>query len=120
MATKDQDAALLQEVLAGELRVARARVGLTQEELADAAGLHRTTANRLLVGTRKVDVQQLLDLAKALNTTAGEILDGAQREYERRLAARQEEAATSKPKRTRLRDSPVIPGSPPLGTDRRR
>lgn len=119
MATKDQDAALLQEVLAGELRVARARVGLTQEELADRSGLHRTTVNRLLVGTRKVDVQQLLDLATALNTTAGEILDGAQVEYERRLAAREADAAT-KPKRTRLRDSPVIPGSPPLGTDRRR
>ncbi|EIC70412.1 MULTISPECIES: helix-turn-helix domain-containing protein [Mycobacteroides] len=84
MATNDQDVALLQQVIAAELRAARARTGRTQEEVADLTGYHRSTVNRLLGGTRKVDVLQLIDLAKALDTTPGEILDAAQREYERK------------------------------------
>lgn len=84
MATNDQDVALLQQVIAAELRAARARTGRTQEEVADLTGYHRSTVNRLLGGTRKVDVLQLIDLAKALDTTPGEILDATQREYERK------------------------------------
>ncbi|AMU73686.1 helix-turn-helix transcriptional regulator [Mycobacteroides abscessus] len=87
MATNDQDVALLQQVIAAELRAARARTGRTQEEVADLTGYHRSTVNRLLGGTRKVDVLQLIDLARALDTTAGEILDAAQREYERKKRA---------------------------------
>jgi transcriptional regulator with XRE-family HTH domain len=59
-------------------RVRRARVarGLSQEELADVAGLHRTYVGSAERGLRNVSLHNILRLAKALQVRPGELLDG--------------------------------------------
>lgn len=54
-----------------ELRDAR---GLTQEALADAAGLHRTHISLIETGKRSVQLETIEQLAKALKVQPAEIM----------------------------------------------
>jgi len=54
-----------------ELRKAR---GLTQEALADAAGLHRTHISLIETGKRSVQLETIEQLAKALKVQPAELM----------------------------------------------
>lgn len=50
--------------------------GFSQEALADLAGLHRTYVSSAERGLRNVSLTNILRLAKALDVTPGQLLDG--------------------------------------------
>jgi ribosome-binding protein aMBF1 (putative translation factor) len=58
------------------LRRARRREGLSQEQLALRAGLHRTEVGRLERGDRICRIDTLLRLAGAMAISPGELLEG--------------------------------------------
>jgi transcriptional regulator with XRE-family HTH domain len=58
------------------IRVARTRQRLTQEGLAEAAGLHPTYISGVETGKRQISVKVLLRIALALETPASEFLVG--------------------------------------------
>lgn len=59
----------------GELvRYTRKRAGLTQDELANRAGLTRTSITNLEAGNQQIRVHTLLNLAKALGVSPQELL----------------------------------------------
>ncbi|MBS0417154.1 MAG: helix-turn-helix transcriptional regulator [Proteobacteria bacterium] len=57
------------QVLAENLRRLRTEAGLSQEELADRAGLHRTYVSSVEGGHRNVTLQNIFAFAEALGTT---------------------------------------------------
>ncbi len=61
---------------AANLRRLRADAGLTQEELAFRAAIHRTQVSLLEGGGRMPRVLTLVRLAGALGTTPDDLLDG--------------------------------------------
>jgi transcriptional regulator with XRE-family HTH domain len=66
------------------LRLERCRVGLTQESLADAVGLHRTHVSCIERGKRDPGLETLVLLARGLGMTAGELVARWARRDERR------------------------------------
>jgi len=56
------------------LKLLRVKAGLTQEELAEAACMHRTFIGLLERGESGVSVERLPDLAEALGAEPGELL----------------------------------------------
>lgn len=65
--------------LGHELRARREQQGLSQQELADKAGLHRNFVGLLERGQRNVTVLVLQDLAAALRMSLSELVTGAER-----------------------------------------
>ncbi|HEX8065380.1 MAG TPA: helix-turn-helix transcriptional regulator [Thermoleophilaceae bacterium] len=65
-----------QDTFARNLRRARDRAGLSQEALADKAGLHRNAVALLEGGKRDVKLSTVAKLAKALGVDAGELIRG--------------------------------------------
>lgn len=61
-------------VFARKLRAARQAAGLSQEELADAAGLHRTYVGSVERAERNVSIDSMSRLAKALGRPLHELL----------------------------------------------
>lgn len=57
------------KVLAENLRRLRTEAGLSQEELADRAGLHRTYVSSVEGGHRNVTLENIFAFAEALGTT---------------------------------------------------
>lgn len=62
--------------LGSNLREARGRLGLTQEEVAHRSGVHATEVSRMEAGKRDPQVSTLERLAKAVEVTPGQLLDG--------------------------------------------
>lgn len=62
-------------VLGGNLRAARERLGLTQEEVAHRSGVHATEVSRIEAGKRDPQVSTLERLAKAVEVKPGQLLD---------------------------------------------
>jgi transcriptional regulator with XRE-family HTH domain len=60
------------------VRAAREARGLSQEALADRAGLHRTYVGSAERGLRNVSLTNILKLCRALGVRPGELLDGLQ------------------------------------------
>jgi transcriptional regulator with XRE-family HTH domain len=60
--------------LADELRAARARLRITQEELASRAGLSSATIFRLENGRRDIKAAQLIAIARVLGVRAADLL----------------------------------------------
>lgn len=68
-----------QKVLADigyHLKVKRESLGLSQEELADRSGLHRTYITDIERGHRNITIQSILRLASALQLSLGELFSG--------------------------------------------
>jgi transcriptional regulator with XRE-family HTH domain len=65
-----------QDTFARNLRRARERAGLSQEALADKAGVHRNAVALLEAGRRDVKLSTVAKLAKALKVDAGELIKG--------------------------------------------
>lgn len=57
------------------LRAARERLGLTQEEVAQRSGVHATEVSRIEAGKRDPKVSTLERLAKAVEVKPGRLLD---------------------------------------------
>lgn len=62
--------------LGSNLREARERLGLTQENVAHRSGVHATEVSRMEAGKRDPQVSTLERLAKAVEVTPGQLLDG--------------------------------------------
>lgn len=62
------------ETLAHNLKRLRGATGLSQEELADRAGLHRTYISSVERGQRNVTLVNIFALANALRVAPGELL----------------------------------------------
>ncbi|WP_164874057.1 helix-turn-helix domain-containing protein [Rhodococcus spongiicola] len=74
----DQAALRVRQVIGAELRAARARVGISQRELASRTSMSHATIRRFENAERAIDVLQLLKICSALDADAGQILDIAQ------------------------------------------
>lgn len=66
--------ATIQDTLAKNLRLARRRVGVSQEELADRAGIDRTYVSGIERGVRNPTIGIVARLAAELGTTAAVLL----------------------------------------------
>jgi transcriptional regulator with XRE-family HTH domain len=87
-ASRDQRFADIRAAVAAELRAARIRLGIESKELAERAGMHPVEVSRFLSGSRRISIDQLFEIAPALNTTPGEILDAAEARYLKEVARR--------------------------------
>lgn len=63
------------ECFAKKLRATREEQGLSQEALADAAGLHRTYVCSVERGERNISIDNIERLAKALGVSAASLLE---------------------------------------------
>jgi transcriptional regulator with XRE-family HTH domain len=61
--------------LGTNLRAARKKLGLTQEQVAERSGVHPTEVSRIEAGKRDPQVSTLRKLAAALEVPPGELLD---------------------------------------------
>jgi transcriptional regulator with XRE-family HTH domain len=61
--------------LGTNLREARERLGLTQEQVAERSGVHATEVSRIEAGKRDPQVSTLKRLAAALEVAPGRLLD---------------------------------------------
>jgi transcriptional regulator with XRE-family HTH domain len=73
----------LRQVFAENVRVVRTNRGLSQERLADEAGLDRTFVSSLERGVRNISIDNIERIALALDTPAHDLLDAG-------LAARED------------------------------
>ncbi|MFA6124475.1 helix-turn-helix domain-containing protein [Sphingomonas sp.] len=64
----------LQATVAANVRCKRLRLGLSQEQLADLSGFHRTYIGSVERGERNITLSTLESLAAALETTPTELL----------------------------------------------
>ncbi len=64
------------QLFAKNLRKLRLEKGLSQEELADLAGLHRTYIGSVERGERNISIDNIERLAKALECQVIELLKG--------------------------------------------
>jgi len=62
------------QILAHNLRRIRSSIGLSQEELADRAGLHRTYISSIERTERNVSLENLFLLARALGVAPADLL----------------------------------------------
>lgn len=60
---------------AANVRRARAEASMTQEQVADASGIHVTEVSRIERGLRDPRVSTVLRLAKALGVPASSLID---------------------------------------------
>lgn len=74
MATYDQQLQTRLHALGQRIRDERTRLGLSQEELAHRAGLHRTYVGSVERGERNISVGSLYTLADILDTPASTLL----------------------------------------------
>ncbi len=61
--------------LGTNLRDARKRLGLTQEQVAERSGVHATEVSRIEAGKRDPQVSTILKLAKAVELPPGKLLE---------------------------------------------
>lgn len=64
------------EKLGARIQKLRTERGLSQEELADQSGLHRTYISHIERGSRNITVVGLCKVAKGLKLTPSELMDG--------------------------------------------
>jgi len=64
------------EKFGANVRTRRQKLGLTQEDLAEASGLHRTYIGSVERGERNISLENIICVAQALGCTAAELLDG--------------------------------------------
>lgn len=59
-----------------KIREQRLAIGISQEELASAAGLHRTYIGSIERGERNVSLQNIVAIARALSVSPSVLLEG--------------------------------------------
>lgn len=64
------------EKLGKKIREERIAMGLSQEDLASAAGLHRTYIGSVERGERNVSLQNIVAIARALSISPSTLLEG--------------------------------------------
>jgi len=69
------DPARLQQAFGRAVLRRREALGISQEELADRAGLHRTYIGDVERGERNISLVNIVKLAKALRVRAGALLE---------------------------------------------
>lgn len=74
MATRQKSQRTAKERLAFHLRAKRKAAGISQEELADMAGLHRTYVGGIERGERNVSIDNIEKLAQALGADVADLL----------------------------------------------
>lgn len=62
--------------LGSNIRELRRTLGISQEELADVAGLHRTYIGAVERGERNISIDNVIVVANALNVTLSQLLEG--------------------------------------------
>lgn len=68
---------MLLKQLGLSIKLARVRKGLSQEELAELAGLHRTYIGMVERAERNITVINLVQIAKALNVSLDKLFDNS-------------------------------------------
>ena len=66
----------IKEILGNNIRVARQLKGLSQEELADMASLHRTYIGSVERGERNISLENMVAISRALGLNICELLKG--------------------------------------------
>ncbi|ASF45253.1 helix-turn-helix domain-containing protein [Methylovulum psychrotolerans] len=66
----------IQKKLGQKIREQRGVIGLSQEGLADACGLHRTYIGSIERGERNVSLQNIVLIARALSVSPSTLLSG--------------------------------------------
>jgi transcriptional regulator with XRE-family HTH domain len=66
----------IQKQLGENLREFRLKAGLSQEELADIATLHRTYIGSVERGERNISLENIVQLARALKISPADLLKG--------------------------------------------
>ena len=72
--TKNRNPLSAREILSNNLKEKRGELGLSQEALADIAGLHRTYVGSVERAERNISIDNIERLAKALNVHASSLL----------------------------------------------
>lgn len=72
--TKNRNPLSAREILARNLKEKRGELGLSQEALADMAGLHRTYIGSVERTERNISIDNIERLAKALNVSISNLL----------------------------------------------
>jgi transcriptional regulator with XRE-family HTH domain len=67
--------ASLRRILATNLRGLRANIGISQESLADLAGLHRTYVGSVERGERNISIDNIEKLASALKVHVSKLFE---------------------------------------------
>ena len=70
-----EDRKMLLKQLGLSIKLARVRKGLSQEELAELAGLHRTYIGMVERAERNITVINLVQIAKALDVSLDKLFD---------------------------------------------
>lgn len=65
------------EIIGHNVRRIRTEAGLSQEELADRAELHRTYISSIERGERNVSIENIFAIARALKVPPGDLLNSA-------------------------------------------
>jgi transcriptional regulator with XRE-family HTH domain len=73
----------LQKQLGGRIRRLRAKLGYTQESLADKCGLHRNFMGSVERGEQNLTLKSLRTIAYGLGTTMSKLLSGLGGDLER-------------------------------------
>ena len=73
---KRKDSQELRTVFAANLRNLRQARGISQERLAELAGLHRTYVSSVERGARNISIDNIARLAKALDVSPDKLLGG--------------------------------------------
>jgi transcriptional regulator with XRE-family HTH domain len=72
------DETLLKQKLGDVIRLRRLALRLSQEELGDRCGLHRTYIGSIERGERNISLQNIVRIAHALGSPAWEVLRAAE------------------------------------------